>query len=94
MFIQAMTSTTYTFDEGKFISRFISDYYTETDFDLKNSFNEYYQNFISSNSADYNATIFIRCYLKERLLNRSIQIDYDTFLYEKLFDIIKKGMGM
>ena len=78
MFIQAMTST----------------YYTETDFDLKNSFNEYYQNFISSNSADYNATIFIRCYLKERLNNRSNQIDYDTFVYKKLFDIIKKGMGM
>jgi hypothetical protein len=67
MFIQAMTSSTYTFDEGKFISRFI---------------------------CDYNATIFIRCYLKERLNNRSNQIDYDTFLYEKLFDIIKKGMGM
>ena len=89
-----MTSPIYKFDESEFISRFIRDYYTETDFDLNASFKEYFQNFILSNSSDYNSHIFIELYIADntnRIRNKPIK-DFDNFLYLKLYDIIKTAM--
>lgn len=89
-----MTSPIYKFDESEFISRFIRDYYTETDFDLDASFKEYFQNFILSNSSDYNSHIFIELYIADntnRIRNKPIK-DFDNFLYLKLYEIIKTAM--
>ena len=88
----SMASTTYKFDESEFIARFIRDYYTETDFDLKNSFNEYYLNFVQSNSADYNSHVFIELFISEHTSRKRRKMDFDNFLYQKLFSIIEKAM--
>ena len=87
-----MSSITYKFDESEFIARFIRDYYTETDFDLKNSFNEYYLNFVQSNSADYNSHVFIELFISEHTSRKRRKMDFDNFLYQKLFSIIEKAM--
>ena len=87
-----MSSITYKFDESEFIARFIRDYYTETDFDLKNSFNEYYLNFVQSNSADYNIHVFIELFISEHTSRKRRKMDFDNFLYQKLFSIIEKAM--
>jgi hypothetical protein len=92
MSYSSMSSTTYKFDESEFIARFIRDYYTETDFDLKNSFNEYYLNFVQSNSADYNSHVFIELFISEHTSRNRRKIDFDNFLYQKLFSIIEKAM--
>ena len=92
MSYSSMSSTTYKFDESEFIARFIRDYYTETDFDLKNSFNEYYLNFVQSNSADYNSHVFIELFISEHTSHKRRKMDFDNFLYQKLFSIIEKAM--
>jgi hypothetical protein len=92
MSYSSMSSTTYKFDESEFIARFIRDYYTETDFDLKNSFNEYYLNFVQSNSADYNSHVFIELFISEHTSRKRRKMDFDNFLYQKLFSIIEKAM--
>jgi len=92
MSYSSMSSTTYKFDESEFIARFIRDYYTETDFDLKNSFNEYYLNFVQSNSADYNSHVFIELFISEHTSRKRRKMDFDNFLYQKLFSIIDKAM--
>lgn len=89
-----MTSPSFKFNEGEFISRFIRDYYTETNFDLDSSFREYYLNFILSNSPDYNSHVFIELYIADnfgRKRNKPIT-DFDNFLYLKLYEIIKDAM--
>ena len=89
-----MTSPIYTFDESEFISRFIRDYYTETNFDLDASFREYFQNFVQSNSSDYNSHVFIELFIADntgRKRHKAIK-DFDNFLYLKLYDIIKTAM--
>ena len=83
---------TYKFDESEFIARFIRDYYTETDFDLKSSFDEYFLNFVQSNSADYNSHVFIELFISEHTSRKRIKLDIDNFLYEKLYSIIKKAI--
>jgi len=88
----SMTSQNYEFDESEFIRRFISDYYTETDFDLESSFNEYFKNFIQSNSADYNSYIFISLFIAEHKGRKKCKFSFDNFLYEKLYSIIKTAM--
>ncbi len=92
MSYQIRTSPIYKFDESEFIRRFISDYYTETDFDLNSSFSEYYMNFIQSNSADYNSYIFIELYIHEYVNHRNRNLSFDNFLYEKLYLIIKDAL--
>jgi hypothetical protein len=92
MSYSSMSSITYKFDESEFIARFIRDYYTETDFDLKNSFNEYYLNFVQSNSADYNSHVFIELFISEHTSRKRRKMDFDNFLYQKLFSIIEKAM--
>lgn len=87
-----MSSPIYKFDEGEFIAVFIREYYTEPDFDLKSSFNEYFQNFTQSNSADYNSHIFIELFIAEHTSRKRRKLDFDNFLYEKLFSIIKKAV--
>ena len=89
-----MTSPIYTFDESEFISRFIRDYYTETNFDLDASFKEYFQNFVQSNSNDYNSHVFIELFIADnigRIRHKPIK-DFDNFLYLKLYQIIKTAM--
>jgi hypothetical protein len=88
----SMTSRIYQFDESEFIRRFISDYYTETDFDLESSFKEYFINFVRSNSVDYNSYVFIELYLVEYKNRKHENFNFDNFLYEKLFSIIKVAM--
>jgi hypothetical protein len=92
MSYSSMSSTTYKFDESEFIATFIRDYYTETDFHLDNSFNEYYLNFIQSNSADYNSHVFIELFISEHTSRKRRKLSFDNFLYEKLYNIIKDAM--
>ena len=88
-----MASTTFKFDESEFIARFIRDYYTETDFDLKSSFDEYFMNFVQSNSAEYNSHVFIDLYIAEKINGRKRRkLNFDNFLYEKLYCIIIEAM--
>jgi hypothetical protein len=87
-----MTTANYQFDESEFIGRFISDYYTEVGFDLENSFNEYFSNFIQSNSADYNSHVFIELFISEHKSHKKTKCSFDNFLYEKLYSIIKTAM--
>ena len=89
-----MTSPIYKFDESEFVARFIRDYYTETDFDLDSSFKEYFQNFVQSNSSDYNSHVFIELFILDntgRTRHKAIK-DFDNFLYLKLYQIIKTAM--
>jgi hypothetical protein len=88
----SMTSRIYKFDESEFIRRFISDYYTETDFDLESSFKEYFRNFVQSNSADYNSYVFVELYVVEYKNGKIGDFSFDYFLYEKLYSIIKVAM--
>jgi hypothetical protein len=88
----SMTSASYHFDESEFIRRFISDYYTETEFNLEKSFNEYFMNFVQSNSADYNSHVFIELFIAEHTSRKKTKISIDNFLYEKLYSIIKTAM--
>ena len=92
MYCETMTSPNYTFDESEFIRRFISDYYTETDFDLDASFNEYFMNFTQANSADYNSHVFIQLFITEHSKCKKRNFSFDNFLYEKLYSIIKDAM--
>ena len=87
-----MASPTYKFDKNEFIATFIRDYYTETDFNLESSFNEYFINFTQSNSVDYNSHIFIELFIAEHTSRKRQKFNFDNFLYEKLFSIIKKAM--
>ena len=89
-----MQSPSFSFDESKFIYKFSCDYYTESDFDLDESFKEYFQNFIESNSIDYNMYIFHRMRIKFRVRPDHANITIRDYLYEKLYEIIKKGMNM
>ncbi len=87
-----MTTANYQFDESEFIRRFISDYYTETEFNLENSFDEYFMNFVQSNSADYNSHVFIELFIAEHTSRKKTNISFDNFLYEKLYSIIKTAL--
>ena len=87
------TSPKLVFNEGEFISRFIRDYYTE-EFDFDCSSNEYINNFIQSNSDDYNNHVIIELFISEnkgRKKCKSIE-DLDTFLYSKLRAVLAKAM--
>jgi hypothetical protein len=87
-----MTTSNYQFDKSEFIRRFISDYYTETEFNLEKSFNEYFMNFMQSNSADYNSNLFIELFIEEHTSRKKLKINIDNFLYEKLYSIIKDAL--
>ena len=89
-----MASHTFSFDESKFIYKFACDYYTETDFDLDASFREYFQNFIASNSDDYNLYVFHRLHIKFKIRPDQTNITIREYLYEKLYEIIAKGMNV
>jgi len=88
----SMTSRNLKFDESEFIRRFIADYYSETDFNLKSSFDEYFRNFILSNSADYNSYVFVELYIVEHKNGTIGDFNFDYFLYEKLYSIIKGAL--
>lgn len=88
-----MTSPTFSFDESKFIYKFARDYHTETNFDLDASFREYFQNFIESNSEDYNMYVFHRLHIKFKIRPDQVGITIREYLYEKLYEIIAKGMN-
>jgi hypothetical protein len=88
-----MASPTFSFDESKFNYKFARDYYTEIDFDLDSSFREYFQNFIESNSEDYNLYVFHRLHIKFKIRPDQVGIIIREYLYEKLYEIISKGMN-
>lgn len=90
---EVMTSPTFSFDESKFIYKFVCDYYTETDFDLDSSFKEYFQNFIDSNSNDYNMYIFHRLRIKFKISSQQRNMTIRDYLYENLYKIIKTAMN-
>ena len=87
-----MTSPTFSFDESKFICKFASDYYTEN-CDLDVCFREYFQNFIDSNSYEYNLYVYNRLRIKFRARQDLVQISIRDYLYNKLHEIIKKGIN-
>ena len=87
-----MSSTTFSFDESKFIYKFVCDYYTETDFDLESSFGEYFNNFVDSNSYEYNMYIFHHLLSKFKVSKDKITMTIRNYLYEKLYEIIKDAM--
>ena len=89
-----MSSPTFSFDESKFIYKFERDYYTEVDFDLDASFREYFQNFIDSNSTDYNMYVFHSLLLKFKISEDNLDITIRDCLYKNLHQIIKTGMNM
>ena len=88
-----MSSPTFSFDESKFIYKFERDYYTEVDFDLDASFREYFQNFINSNSTDYNMYVFHSLLLKFKISEDNLDITIRDCLYKNLYQIIKTGMN-
>ena len=88
-----MTSPTFSFDESKFIYKFVRDYYTEVDFDLEASVREYFQNFIDSNSTDYNMYVFHSLLLKFKISEENPDITIRDYLYKNLHQIIKTGMN-
>jgi hypothetical protein len=88
-----MISPTFSFNESKFIYKFARDYHNDTDFDLDASFREYFQNFIDSNSYDYNMYIFRRLRIKFRVRQDQQNMTVIDYMYEKLYDIIKKGIN-
>jgi hypothetical protein len=90
---EVMTSPTFSFDESKFIYKFVCDYYTETDFDLDSSFKEYFQNFIDSNSNDYNMYIFHRLRIKFKISSQQRNMTIRDYLYENLYKIIKTAIN-
>ena len=90
---EVMTSPTFSFDESKFIYKFVCDYYTETDFDLDSSFKEYFQNFIDSNSNDYNMYIFHQLCIKFKISSQQRNMTIRDYLYENLYKIIKTAMN-
>ena len=87
-----IATPTFSFDESKFIYKFARDYHTEIDFDLDSSFREYFQNFIESNSDDYNMYVFHRLRIKFKIHPDQVDITIREYLYEKLYEIIAKGM--
>ena len=89
-----MSSPSFSFDESKFIYKFERDYYTEVDFDLDASFREYFQNFIDSNSTDYNMYVFHSLLLKFKMSEDNLDITIRDCLYKNLLQIIKTGMNM
>jgi hypothetical protein len=88
-----MISPTFSFDESKFIYKFARDYHNDTDFNLDASFREYFQNFIESNSDDYNLYVFHRLRIKFKVRQDQRNMTIQDYLYEKLYEIIKKGMN-
>jgi hypothetical protein len=92
MSYSSMASPSYKFDESEFITRFMRDYYTETDFNLKSSFDEYFLNFTQANSPDYNSHVFIELFIAEHASRKKRKLSFDNFLYEKLFSIIKEAV--
>jgi hypothetical protein len=89
-----IATPTFSFDESKFIYKFVRDYHTETDFDLDSSFREYFQNFIESNSDDYNMYVYHRLRIKFKIRPDQVDITVRDYLYEKLYEIISKGMNI
>ena len=89
-----MISPTFSFDESKFIYKFARDYHNDTDFNLDASFREYFQNFIESNSDDYNLYVFRRLHIKFKIRPDQVNITIREYLYEKLYEIIAKGMNV
>jgi hypothetical protein len=87
-----MASPTFSFDESKFIYKFVCDYYTENDFDLDSSFKEYFQNFFDSNSDEYNMYIYHRLRIKFKVNENQTNLSVRDYLYEILYKIIKTGM--
>ena len=87
-----MASPTFSFDESKFIYKFVCDYYTENDFDLDSSFKEYFQNFVDSNSNEYNMYIYHRLRIKFKVNENQTNLSVRDYLYEILYKIIKTGM--
>jgi hypothetical protein len=84
-----MTSTIYCFDENEFILEFKRYYYNESNFDLNAVFNEYFQNFIKTNSDEYNLCLIIKFYSSD-IINYSTDISLLEYIYIKLFEIISK----
>lgn len=89
-----MASPTFSFDESKFIYKFVCDYYTETDFDLDTSFKEYFQNFIDSNSEDYNMYIYHRLRIKFKVDENQANISVRDYLYQSLYKVINTAMNV
>lgn len=89
-----MASPTFSFDESKFIYKFVCDYYTENDFDLDTSFKEYFQNFIDSNSEDYNMYIYHRLRIKFKVDENQANISVRDYLYQSLYKVIKMAMNV
>ena len=87
-----MASPTFSFDESKFIYKFVCDYYTENDFDLDSSFKEYFQNFVDSNSNEYNMYIYHRLRIKFKVNENQKKLSVRDYLYEILYKIIKTGI--
>ena len=87
-----MASPTFSFDESKFIYKFVCDYYTENDFDLDSSFKEYFQNFVDSNSNEYNMYIYHRLRIKFKVNENQTNLSVRDYLYEILYKIIKTGI--
>lgn len=88
-----MASPTFSFDESKFIYKFVCDYYTENDFDLDSSFKEYFQNFVDSNSNEYNMYIYHRLRIKFKVNENQKNLSVRDYLYDILYKIIKTGMS-
>ena len=87
-----MASPTFSFDESKFIYKFVCDYYTENDFDLDSSFKEYFQNFVDSNSNEYNMYIYHRLRIKFKVNENQKNLSVRDYLCDILYKIIKTGM--
>lgn len=86
------THPKYSFDENKFIYKFVCDYSNDSNFDLETSFNEYFKNFVSSNSFDYNIYIFHYLRYKFKVRKEDSSITIRNYLYERLYEIIKTSI--
>ncbi len=82
----------FSFDENKFIYKFVCDYTNDSDYDLESSFNDYFKNFIDSNSYDYNIHIYHYFRYKFKVRKEDSSISIRNYLYERLYQIIKTSI--
>jgi hypothetical protein len=82
----------FSFDENKFIYKFVCDYTNDSDFDLEPSFKEYFKNFVSSNSFNYNMHVYHYLRYKFKIRKEDASITIRNYLYERLYQIIKTAI--
>lgn len=92
-----MISPSFSFNESKFIHKFSCDYLNENmddNIDLKSLFDEYFSNFIDSNSNEYNTYVYHRLRIKYKVAKKHQGMSLHDYLYDILYGVIKTALKM